>query len=212
MPIVCAAHGAIGVNGFRPEPHCVRARIVSLFRRCAIWYPISCIADIPPGTSRNPRANFIIHAGDLVNKDERDTEWAEWYAAKGFITGMIPIIPVAGNHEYLSTKEGGSKDGKAVLTDLWRPQFTLPIENALPAPLHETVFDLRYGDNVHVFVLDSSSPLWQQQMDWLRTKATTSTADWKIVALHHSPFRPGIQGYANNHSAATGTVAASKHF
>ncbi len=146
----------------------------------------------------NPRANFIIHAGDLVNKGERDTEWAEWYAAKGFITGMIPIIPVAGNHEYLSTKEGGSKDGKAVLTDLWRPQFTLPIENALPAPLHETVFDLRYGDNVHVFVLDSSSPLWQQQMDWLRTKATASTADWKIVALHHSPFRPGIQGYANN--------------
>ena len=38
---------------------------------------------------------------------------------------MIPVMPVAGNHEYLKTKDGGTKDGKGVLTELWRPQFTL---------------------------------------------------------------------------------------
>ena len=144
-----------------------------------------------------PTADFIIHAGDLVNKGERDTEWAEWYAANGFINGMLPVLPVAGNHEYLSTKDGGSKDGRAVLTDLWRPQFTLPQVGSLPEPLQETVYDLRYGDDLHVFVLDSSSPLWVEQMTWLEDASQASDATWKVVALHHSPFRPGLQGYAN---------------
>ena len=144
-----------------------------------------------------PHADFIIHAGDLVNKGERDTEWAEWYEANAFINGMVPVIPVAGNHEYLSTKDGGAKDGKAVLTDLWRPQFTLPVTKSLPESLHETVFDLRYGPDLHLFVLDSSNSLWRDQMNWLESAAGDSDATWKVVALHHSPFRPGLQGYAN---------------
>lgn len=144
-----------------------------------------------------PEADFILHAGDLVNSGDRDREWAEWFDAAGFIHTMIPVVPVAGNHEYLETAEGGSKDGKGVLTDLWRPQFTLPVEAQLPEALHETVYDLRYGPDLHVFVLDSSSALWDEQMQWLRRGAQASDATWKIVAMHHSPFRPGIQGYAN---------------
>ena len=145
-----------------------------------------------------PEADFILHAGDLVNKGDRDLEWGEWFEASGFIHAMVPVLPVAGNHEYLETEAGGSKDGKAVLTDLWRPQFTLPVETALPDALHETVYDLRYSDDVHIFVLDSSSPLWAEQMAWLEATSAASQATWKVVGMHHSPFRPGIQGYANN--------------
>lgn len=144
-----------------------------------------------------PSADFILHAGDLVNKGDRDLEWAEWFEAGAFIHAMLPVVPVAGNHEYLETADGGSKDGKAVLSELWAPQFTLPIEKTLPEPLHETVYDLRYGADLHVFVLDSSSPYWDEQMEWLTTKSADSAATWKIVAMHHSPFRPGIQGYVN---------------
>lgn len=145
-----------------------------------------------------PEADFFLHAGDLVNHGERDTEWAEWFDAGGFIPATIPVVPVAGNHEYLETAEGGAKDGKAILTALWRPHFTLPIAPDLPDALQETVYDLRYSRDLHVFVLDSSSPLWAEQMDWLVTKANASDARWKLAALHHSPYRPGIQGYANN--------------
>lgn len=144
-----------------------------------------------------PDARFILHAGDLVNKGDRDVEWGEWHEASGFIHAMIPVVPVAGNHEYLETQAGGSKDGKAKLTDLWRPQFTLPVVSSLPAELHETVYDLRFSNDLHVFVLDSSSPHWRAQMDWLRETASTSDATWKVVGVHHSPFRPGIQGYVN---------------
>lgn len=144
-----------------------------------------------------PEASFVLHAGDLVNKGDRDREWAEWFEAGDFIHAILPVVPVAGNHEYLETDAGGSKDGKAILTELWRPQFTLPVETSLPTALHETVYDLRYGDDLHVFVLDSSSPLWAEQMAWLKSQSAQSDATWKIAAMHHSPFRPGLQGYVN---------------
>ena len=47
-----------------------------------------------------PDADFILHAGDLVNRASRDFEWAEWFKAVSHIHGMIPALPVAGNHEY----------------------------------------------------------------------------------------------------------------
>lgn len=74
----------------------------------------------------------------------------------------------------------------------------MPVEAGLPEALHETVYDLRYSDDLHVFVLDSSSPLWAEQMAWLEATSATSDATWKVIGMHHSPFRPGIQGYANN--------------
>lgn len=145
-----------------------------------------------------PDARFILHAGDLVNKGDTDTEWGEWFQASGFIHAMIPVLPVAGNHEYLETKDGGSKDGKARLTELWRPQFSLPVVSSLPEALHETVYDMRISKDLHIFVLDSSSVLWREQLKWLEDTSKSSDAMWKVIGMHHSPFRPGIQGYANN--------------
>ncbi|MEL7042887.1 MAG: FN3 domain-containing metallophosphoesterase family protein [Pseudomonadota bacterium] len=145
-----------------------------------------------------PNARFVLHAGDLVNKGDRDLEWGEWFQASGFIHAMIPVIPVAGNHEYLETPDGGTKDGKGVLTDLWRPMFTLPVTKSLPKSLRETVFDMRISKDLHVFVLDSSSPYWNEQLDWLVATASSSDATWKVIGMHHSPYRPGLQGYVNN--------------
>lgn len=147
---------------------------------------------IRAGHETAPEARFIVHAGDLVNQGERDTEWAEWFAAGGFIHAVRPVIPVAGNHEYVATEEGGVSDGGGQLTTLWRPQFTLPVEAELPEALYETVYDIRYTPDLHIFALDSSSTAWDAQMDWLARTAGGSDARWKIVVLHHSPFRPGI--------------------
>lgn len=146
---------------------------------------------IRQGLLTAPEAHFILHAGDLVNQGDRDTEWAEWHAAGGFFHSMRNVIPAAGNHEYTSTGPEGYRAGQGAVTDLWRPQFNLPLEDGLPEHLLETVYDVRYTEDLHIFVMDSSSPDWDEQLDWLNETAAASDARWKIITMHHSPFRPG---------------------
>lgn len=137
-----------------------------------------------------PDARFILHAGDLVNRGSRDLEWAEWFRAGSFIHGMVPAIPVAGNHEYeaLGLTEA---DKQRALSFLWRPQFRLPVDAALPPELHETVYDIRYSADLHVFVLDSNVADTAAQARWLDEKLTASTARWRIVTQHHPVFSSG---------------------
>lgn len=149
---------------------------------------------IRQGVLTAPDANFILHAGDLVNRGHRDTEWAEWFDAGDFIHAMFPTIVVVGNHEHIATGPGGSREGQSRLGELWRPHFTLPVETRLPEQFHEAVYDILYPSGLHVFVLDSSARDWRVQMDWLVETSRQSDAPWKIVSLHHSPFRPGVSG------------------
>ena len=44
-----------------------------------------------------PEANFMLHAGDLVNKGLDDRLWAEWFEAGGRLFVSVPSIPVPGN-------------------------------------------------------------------------------------------------------------------
>jgi 3',5'-cyclic AMP phosphodiesterase CpdA len=47
-----------------------------------------------------PNAAFIVHAGDLVDRAHRDREWGAWNRGGSWVLGMLPNIPVPGNHEY----------------------------------------------------------------------------------------------------------------
>jgi 3',5'-cyclic AMP phosphodiesterase CpdA len=144
-----------------------------------------------------PDARFILHAGDLVNRGSRDIEWAEWFKAVGFIHGMIPAIPVAGNHEYDSF--GTAPAVQRLLSALWRPQFRLPSVAALPADLRETVYKIAYNGDLDVFVLDSSPAnrsgegvaIAQAQAAWLDGELGRSTTRWKVVTMHHPIFSSG---------------------
>jgi 3',5'-cyclic AMP phosphodiesterase CpdA len=137
-----------------------------------------------------PDARFILHAGDLVNRASRDFEWAEWFKAVGFIHGMIPAIPVAGNHEY--DRIGLPEDATSrILSILWRPQFTLPLEEILHADLQETVYDVRYTKDLHLFVLDTQGGRLEEQAEWLDAALTASDARWRIVSMHHPIFSSG---------------------
>lgn len=157
-----------------------------------------------------PKAAFIAYAGDLVNQGDRDAEWAEWFEAGKVINGTVPVIPASGNHDYNATAKQAVRDGHGIINDFWRPQFALPVERDLPEQLRETVYDVRYGANLHMFVLDSSSPDWDVQMKWLATKAAASSATWKVVLLHHSPFRPGIIGREYHEKRQRAFVEAAK--
>jgi len=137
-----------------------------------------------------PDARFILHAGDLVNRGSRDLEWANWFRASGFIHGMIPAVPVAGNHEY-DTIELPETERQRILSLLWRPQFRLPETPELPAELQETVYEVRYSPDLHVYVLNSNMPDMSQQAAWLDSKLAQSDARWRIVSMHHPIYSSG---------------------
>jgi 3',5'-cyclic AMP phosphodiesterase CpdA len=140
--------------------------------------------------AKAPDARFILHAGDLVNTASRDYEWAQWFKAVGFIHGMIPAVPVTGNHEYFRTGADAAS-AQRLLSILWRPQFLLPEEETLPQSLRETVYRVAYSKDVHVFVLDTTSAEIKPQAEWLDRALAASTARWKIVSFHHPIFSSG---------------------
>lgn len=141
--------------------------------------------------SEAPKADFVLHAGDLVNRASRDLEWAEWFKGVGFIHGMVPAIPVAGNHEY-ERLVNHQQESERLLSAVWRPQFTLPVDEGINPSLRETVYDVRYSKDLHVFVLASQqTSLLAEQAQWLDNKLTASDARWRVVTFHHPIYSSG---------------------
>ena len=126
-------------------------------------------------------AQFIIHAGDLVNRAHRNVEWGEWFVAGGWIHGMLPSIPVPGNHEY---GRMGGDDSPRQLSMHWRPQFTLP-ENG-PAGLEETAYFVDY-QGVRIVGMNSNRSI-DQQAPWLDQVLESNPHPWAILTFHHPVF------------------------
>jgi hypothetical protein len=64
--------------------------------------------------AKAPGASFLIHAGDLVHNGNRNVEWGHWNEAGGWVQGMIPNMPVPGNHEYRPYERWKARDTLAV--------------------------------------------------------------------------------------------------
>lgn len=128
-----------------------------------------------------PDADFLLHAGDLINLPREDKEWGEWFYAGGWINGMKSNIVTPGNHEYY--RVGTDR----VLTEHWRPSFTLP-ENG-PEGLEETVYYLDY-QGVRIISLNTESMLADpesliKQREWLKGVLKENEQRWTIVTQHH---------------------------
>ncbi len=126
-------------------------------------------------------ARFMIHAGDLVNRAHRNTEWGEWFEAGNWLFGMIPSIPVPGNHEYGGY---GAMNQERRLSALWRPQFTLP-ENGL-AGLKETNYFIDY-QGLRIVGLNSNTMI-EEQTAWLDNVLSDNPNTWTIATFHHPVF------------------------
>ena len=131
------------------------------------------------------RPALLLHAGDLVNSRAgvHDDEWGEWFDAGGFLHGMVPSFPVAGNHEFIKPAAGGLR----VLSPHWTAHFSVPANG--PDGLRDTVYFVEYQGVLFV-ALDSMNALQdetlaQQQADWLDRLLTASTHRWVIVSHHH---------------------------
>ncbi len=139
------------------------------------------------GARAAPDARFLLHAGDLVDQGADDRQWAEWFEAGGTLFARVPSLPVPGNHDYLGVRPG-KKVAKGPVTPLWRPQFTLPVEGALPASLAETAYELRYARDLHLFFVDTTAIDFDPQMAWLERALCASDATWRVVLMHHPYF------------------------
>ncbi|MCG8451076.1 MAG: metallophosphoesterase family protein [Pirellulales bacterium] len=124
--------------------------------------------------SQAPRAAFMLHAGDLVNRYNSDQEWGEWFGAGDWLNAMIPCVATPGNHEYEKITNK--------LTPHWRPQFSFPLNG--PPGLEETVYWFDY-QGVRFFSLNSNEKL-EEQARWLENVLEEHpTKSWKIVTFHH---------------------------
>ena len=129
-----------------------------------------------------PKADFMLHAGDLVNRRNRDHEWGEWYHAGGWIYQMMPSIATPGNHEY-----GLDETGEYVLSKHWKPTFTLP-ENG-PEGLGETTYYLDYQDTR---IISIDAPAFTRsiedsaaQVQWLEKVLMDNPQKWTILTMHY---------------------------
>lgn len=134
--------------------------------------------------SAAPDARFILHGGDLVDHARSYHEWSSWFAAAGWIDGVVPIVPANGNHEY----NYGDNDER-IISPLWRPQFTLPLNGIKELPETNYYIDLQ---GLRLIVLNSMQEL-EKQADWLKTVLENNPNNWTIACFHH-PLYSGTRG------------------
>jgi len=132
--------------------------------------------------SKMPTADFLLHAGDLVNDPVKDEEWGEWFYAGGWIYGMMPSVLTPGNHEYYRNRKGVRQ-----LADHWKPSFTLP-ENG-PKGLEETAYYMDY-QGARIISINSQAFLSFKedsisQVIWLEQLLKDNPNRWTIVTMHH---------------------------
>lgn len=142
-----------------------------------------------------PRARFMLHAGDLVNRGNRDIEWGEWCSAGGWVNAMIPTLAIPGNHEYDITRTSPLPKTRAEqkklprsLCSRWRARFDLP-ENG-PAEfkpsLGETAWYFDY-QGVRLVGLNSMED-FHVQARWLKSVLADNPNRWTIMTHHHPVY------------------------
>lgn len=147
----------------------------------------ACLRVVRQAFLNHPNVRFVVHAGDLVNRGERDAEWAEWFAMMGWMGASVPSIPTPGNHDYPRDAEGNR-----ILAPHWRAQFTLP-ENGIP-PLKETNYYVDF-QGVRIISLNTlEHEQWQAR--WLERVLENNPNRWTIVTFHF-PIFSSAQGRDN---------------
>jgi 3',5'-cyclic AMP phosphodiesterase CpdA len=155
-----------------------------------------------------PDARFIVHAGDLVAEGWDDRLWGEWCDALGFISAIVPSVPVPGNHDlHLRPVTAGAEKNKPQLAVAppWRWHFALPTNGPdLAGSLASQSYYMDYQGvrfivlDVNAFASDGSKPeaadnVRKQELAWLNKILANNPNRWTIVAQHQ-----GIYSIAEN--------------
>jgi 3',5'-cyclic AMP phosphodiesterase CpdA len=134
-----------------------------------------------------PKAEFMLHAGDLINQDDNDQEWGEWFYAGGWINQTMPTVATPGNHEY---------DREGELSPMWRTHFTFPENGPQDGDLDlsETAYYFDYQGvrfisiDSHAMSSSTAEDVANAQAEWLIETLEGNPNRWTIVFHHHPVF------------------------
>jgi len=129
---------------------------------------------------RNTGAGFVLLAGDLVDRGNERTNWDHFFLRAEGVFDKIPLMPCAGNHEYLDRGPW-----------LYSSFFELPRNGPIGID-PKLVYSFEYGDSF-VAVLDSTLAVFSQkaaqlQAEWLDAALARTRATWKFVMFHHPVY------------------------
>jgi len=129
---------------------------------------------------RHPNIDFILLAGDLVDRGNERTNWDHFFLRAAGVFDRVPLMPCVGNHEYLDM---GPR--------LYRAFFELP-HNGPEGIDSGLVYHFESGGACFA-VLDSTlavcnSGLAKRQADWLDETLGQTKAVWKFVMFHHPVY------------------------
>ncbi len=147
-----------------------------------------------------PGARFMVHAGDLVAEGYDEHLWDEWTRALGFVTAMIPCLPVTGNHDL----HHPPAEGKAILSaePPWNATFSLPA-NGPDAPeqrglsysidyqgVRFIALDVNVWANTD-FVASERERIAKSELSWLEHELNANPNRWTIVVQHQTMYSVG---------------------
>lgn len=126
-----------------------------------------------------PNPDFTVTLGDFTN-DSTNAEWDAYAKYFDDISLRASFAPVNGNH-----------DSDA---NWFKNMFTLDESESVQTKTGVN-YSFDYG-NVHIAVVNTCDliSVSDAQLDWLRNDMNSTSADWKIVMMHKSPYTLGKDG------------------
>lgn len=136
--------------------------------------------------ARNRDTELFVCGGDLVERPA-DKYWEEAFRDLDSLRTAMPVLCVAGNHDYLKT-----------LPDSTERRLPLVFSYFLDSHVGDNLVATFCYGNVQFFLLDSNRyPInLRSQREWLEEKLSKSVAKWKVVVAHHPMY--SIRGKFNN--------------
>ncbi|MGN1478794.1 MAG: metallophosphoesterase family protein, partial [Acutalibacteraceae bacterium] len=128
-----------------------------------------------------PNAAFVANMGDFTN-DSTNEEWDAYFTAFERHNTAATLVPVAGNHDGLGVWH-------------WFDNiFNLDTSESVQS-LNGVNYSFDYA-NAHFAILNTNDLLSisDTQLEWLKNDMNGSSADWKFVFMHKSPYTLGKDG------------------
>ena len=131
--------------------------------------------------SHFPDADFMLFAGDLVGRSKEEY-WREFFYAGSWMFGMMPTVPVPGNHEYDKFDDGTRKFSKH-----WSQIYTMP-ENGPSEKFNNRCYYLDY-QGVRFVAFDSPAMALNREdavqiLHWLDKTLEENPNQWTVVFTH----------------------------